>query len=131
MPLGNEISVYYVPSVLAYFYPHVLIHIHVVPFRHLIYIWHQGPVMFLFILLLQRRGRSGSQVSSGPADGLDDTFEPWSSKCPAILARYTTSEKLSITTSFLSGADKGDDANWIEMVSLAGLGVMVLANCPY
>ncbi|KAK2564040.1 VPS35 endosomal protein-sorting factor-like [Acropora cervicornis] len=36
----------------------------------------------------------------------DDFFEPWSSKRSGILAKYTTSEKLSITTSFLSSSDK-------------------------
>lgn len=39
---------------------------------------------------------------------LDDGFEPWTSKKSAILTRYTTSEKLSITTSFLTGSDKGN-----------------------
>ena len=29
---------------------------------------------------------------------LDDTFEPWTSKKVNILSKYTTSEKLSITT---------------------------------
>ncbi|XP_052263042.1 VPS35 endosomal protein-sorting factor-like isoform X1 [Dreissena polymorpha] len=37
---------------------------------------------------------------------MDDSFEPWSAKKADILARYTTSEKLSITTSFLSATDK-------------------------
>ncbi|KAK3583633.1 hypothetical protein CHS0354_039460 [Potamilus streckersoni] len=37
---------------------------------------------------------------------LDDSFEPWSSKKSGIIAKYTTSEKLSITTSFLSATDK-------------------------
>lgn len=36
---------------------------------------------------------------------VDDSFEPWSSKKSAILSKYTTSEKLSITTSFLSGGE--------------------------
>ena len=40
------------------------------------------------------------------ASSLDDSFEPWSAKRADILAKYTTSEKLSITTSFLSTADK-------------------------
>eukprot|EP00794_Sanderia_malayensis_P009291 gene9291-10272_t len=43
----------------------------------------------------------------GDAKGyLDETFEPWSSKRIGILSKYTTSEKLSITSSFLSGASK-------------------------
>ena len=40
------------------------------------------------------------------AEGLDESFEPWSSKKAGILAKFTTSEKLSITTSFLSASDK-------------------------
>ncbi|XP_076459289.1 VPS35 endosomal protein-sorting factor-like [Babylonia areolata] len=40
------------------------------------------------------------------ADGLDESFEPWSTKKTSILAKFTTSEKLSITTSFLSASDK-------------------------
>ena len=40
------------------------------------------------------------------ADSLDDSFEPWAAKKADILGRYTTSEKLSITTSFLSASDK-------------------------
>lgn len=34
---------------------------------------------------------------------LDDSFEPWESKKIGILARYTTNEKLSLTSSFLGG----------------------------
>ncbi|XP_069124492.1 VPS35 endosomal protein-sorting factor-like [Argopecten irradians] len=41
-----------------------------------------------------------------PSDDLDETFEPWSAKKAGILAKYSTSEKLSITTSFLSASDK-------------------------
>ncbi|XP_071796501.1 VPS35 endosomal protein-sorting factor-like [Asterias amurensis] len=37
---------------------------------------------------------------------LDDSFEPWSSKKATILSKYTTSEKLSITTSFLSAGGR-------------------------
>ena len=37
---------------------------------------------------------------------LDETFEPWSLKKVGILTKFTTSEKLSITTSFLSSTDK-------------------------
>ena len=36
----------------------------------------------------------------------DDTFEEWSIKRAPILSKYTTSEKLSITTSFLSQNSK-------------------------
>ncbi|XP_022318792.1 VPS35 endosomal protein-sorting factor-like [Crassostrea virginica] len=46
----------------------------------------------------------GSRTKS--ENGLDETFEPWSAKKAGILTKYTTSEKLSITTSFLSAADK-------------------------
>ena len=52
----------------------------------------------------QKDSRSGS-VSSVSSDG-DDMFEPWTAKRAGILGKYTTSEKLSITTSFLSSADK-------------------------
>ncbi|XP_062508525.1 VPS35 endosomal protein-sorting factor-like [Corticium candelabrum] len=37
---------------------------------------------------------------------MDDSFEPWRAKKANILSKYTTSEKLSITTSFLSDEDK-------------------------
>ncbi|KAK2169423.1 hypothetical protein LSH36_10g11082 [Paralvinella palmiformis] len=37
---------------------------------------------------------------------IDATFEPWSAKKAAILSHYTTSEKLSITTSFLASGDR-------------------------
>ncbi|XP_064477807.1 VPS35 endosomal protein-sorting factor-like isoform X2 [Ornithodoros turicata] len=37
---------------------------------------------------------------------LEESFEPWAIKKSGILARYSTSEKLSITTSFLSGGEK-------------------------
>ena len=45
---------------------------------------------------------------SGKDDGLDGTFEPWSVNKSAILSKYTTSEKLSITTSFLSAGEAKD-----------------------
>ncbi|XP_041364483.1 VPS35 endosomal protein-sorting factor-like isoform X2 [Gigantopelta aegis] len=54
-------------------------------------------------------GRSASFEGKGDkksSNELDETFEPWSLKKAGILARFTTSEKLSITTSFLSSADK-------------------------
>jgi hypothetical protein len=41
-----------------------------------------------------------------PRGELDVNFEPWSSKRASILTKYTTSEKLSITTSFLTTSDK-------------------------
>ncbi|KAK6187960.1 hypothetical protein SNE40_005876 [Patella caerulea] len=44
--------------------------------------------------------------SSSLNDELDESFEPWATKKANILAKYTTSEKLSITTSFLSASDK-------------------------
>ncbi|PSN36151.1 UPF0505 protein [Blattella germanica] len=37
---------------------------------------------------------------------LDDLIEPWSARKSAILVKFTTSEKLSIVTSFLSGGEK-------------------------
>ncbi|PIK41137.1 putative UPF0505 protein C16orf62 [Apostichopus japonicus] len=54
-------------------------------------------------------GSAGStEVDSGTIDDvdMDESFEPWSSRRGNILATYTTSEKLSITTSFLSPADR-------------------------
>ncbi|KAH9503976.1 VPS35 endosomal protein sorting factor-like [Bulinus truncatus] len=39
-------------------------------------------------------------------DSFGDTFEPWALKKAGILSIYTTSEKLSITTSFLSPTDQ-------------------------
>ncbi|XP_020910868.1 UPF0505 protein C16orf62 homolog [Exaiptasia diaphana] len=54
-----------------------------------------------------QRQRVESLSSVSEADGIDrDTFEPWASKRTNILTKYTTSEKLSITTSFLSSSDK-------------------------
>ncbi|GFO28653.1 upf0505 protein c16orf62-like protein [Plakobranchus ocellatus] len=58
-----------------------------------------------------KSSRSGSIKKSDPdsegvSDDLGDSFEPWSFKKAAILAKYTTSEKLSITTSFLSTSDQ-------------------------
>jgi hypothetical protein len=38
---------------------------------------------------------------------LDDAVEPWAARKSAILNKFTTSEKLSIVTSFLSGGEKG------------------------
>lgn len=45
-------------------------------------------------------------VSAFERSASNETFEPWSAKKAAILTKYTTSEKLSITTSFLSPSDK-------------------------
>jgi len=43
----------------------------------------------------------------GDEDGyIDGTFEPWTSKKASILNRYTTSQKLSITTAYLTSHDK-------------------------
>lgn len=55
-----------------------------------------------------RRGSSASIKSQkfGNQDGfIDDTFEPWASKRSGILNKYTTSEKLSIKSTFLSGEE--------------------------
>ncbi|XP_071508661.1 VPS35 endosomal protein-sorting factor-like [Diadema antillarum] len=49
---------------------------------------------------------SAQSTSKTVPQDLDDSFEPWSSKKAGILGKYTTSEKLSITTSFLSPADR-------------------------
>jgi hypothetical protein len=46
---------------------------------------------------------SSSTATSATAQ-FDESFEPWEYKRTRILAKYTTNEKLSITTSFLSSA---------------------------
>lgn len=46
------------------------------------------------------------EISASRKCRLDESFEPWSMKKAAILNKYTTSEKLSIATSFLSGGEK-------------------------
>lgn len=38
----------------------------------------------------------------------EELVEPWQARRTAILNKYTTSEKLSILTSFLPGGEKGD-----------------------
>lgn len=49
---------------------------------------------------------ASNQKKFGDVDGyIDETFEPWSNKRANILAKYTTSQKLSISTSFLMGGD--------------------------
>ncbi|XP_038064522.1 VPS35 endosomal protein-sorting factor-like [Patiria miniata] len=50
----------------------------------------------------QGGGKDATDSGSFNKNQLDDSFEPWSSKKATILSKYTTSEKLSITTSFLS-----------------------------
>ncbi|XP_064636614.1 VPS35 endosomal protein-sorting factor-like [Lineus longissimus] len=50
--------------------------------------------------------RPRSSTNSSSSSEPDDFIEPWSSKRATILSKYTTSEKLSITTSFLSASDK-------------------------
>lgn len=40
-------------------------------------------------------------------DKTDFDFEPWNLRKQGILSKYTTSEKLSIITSFLSDGEKG------------------------
>ncbi|KAG8036224.1 hypothetical protein G9C98_004804 [Cotesia typhae] len=51
---------------------------------------------------------SSSLVAPGkkPRDTSDEFVEPWSVRRASILNKYTTSEKLSIVTSFLSGGEK-------------------------
>ncbi|XP_033107964.1 VPS35 endosomal protein sorting factor-like [Anneissia japonica] len=52
-------------------------------------------------------GRKDSTDSvKSRSDSLGDSFEPWNSKKVNILTTYTTSEKLSITTSFLSQSER-------------------------
>ena len=58
-------------------------------------------------------GRSGPGIPE-PQSLLDDTFEPWDSKKLSILSKYTTSEKLSIATSFLSAPDKDKGGLFVQ-----------------
>ena len=53
---------------------------------------------FHFYSLPCSQASSISKEESGKSERDDDFFEPWSSKRTGILAKYTTSEKLSITT---------------------------------
>lgn len=46
-------------------------------------------------------------VSKKLKDTAEELVEPWSVRRSAILSKYTTSEKLSIVTSFLPGGEKG------------------------
>ncbi|KAH9365343.1 hypothetical protein HPB48_017476 [Haemaphysalis longicornis] len=57
----------------------------------------------------QSVGYRDVEVRGSGADAAGQTsprFEPWSQKKAAILAKYSTAEKLSIATSFLSGGEK-------------------------
>ncbi|XP_077490535.1 VPS35 endosomal protein-sorting factor-like [Amblyomma americanum] len=45
-------------------------------------------------------------VEEGSRHTVSPSFEPWEHKKAAILAKYSTAEKLSIATSFLSGGEK-------------------------
>ncbi|XP_057310899.1 VPS35 endosomal protein-sorting factor-like [Hydractinia symbiolongicarpus] len=55
----------------------------------------------------KKKGSVDSGKKFGDTEGyIDSTFEPWSTKRSGILSKYTTSEKLSISTSFLSGSDR-------------------------
>lgn len=61
---------------------------------------------------------------SSDDDFVDDSFENWSTFKGAILKEYTTSEKLSIKTSFLSGGD----ASGVVVASLRNLQSTSLAE---
>ena len=55
----------------------------------------------------KKNDNSDSQNRFGDTEGyIDETFEPWSERRADILMKYTTSEKLTISTSFLSDNDK-------------------------
>ncbi|XP_050032588.1 VPS35 endosomal protein-sorting factor-like [Dermacentor andersoni] len=49
---------------------------------------------------------SSSAAEEGRRQVVSPRFEPWENKKAAILAKYSTAEKLSIATSFLSGGEK-------------------------
>lgn len=55
-------------------------------------------VFFSFLFFFSSQASSLSKEEHGKSESEDDFFEPWSSKRTGILAKYTTSEKLSITT---------------------------------
>ena len=64
---------------------------------------------------------------------LDDSFEPWSSKRSSILGKYTTSEKLSITTvswklSYLCLNDDGEGGRMISVENSFKLFDMIKGN---
>ncbi len=64
------------------------------------------PVVIMKVCFLQQKSSRPTAVMSSAAamatEDLGNDFEPWSSKRSGILSKYTTSEKLSITTSFLA-----------------------------
>lgn len=50
---------------------------------------------------------NATSVGKKSKDVSEDLAEPWQARRSAILAKYITSEKLSIVTSFLPGGEKG------------------------
>lgn len=61
--------------------------------------------MFLITYLFQWDSPSNNTKKHNGT--FDDNFEPWSARKSAILSKFTTSEKLSMVTSFLAGGEKG------------------------
>lgn len=59
-------------------------------------------------LYLQTRNDKYSQNRKKQSKNLtlNSDVEPWSTRRTAILCKYTTSEKLSIVSNFLSGGEK-------------------------
>lgn len=49
-----------------------------------------------------------ASVGKKSKEASEDLAEPWQARRSVILAKYTTSEKLSIVTSFLPGGEKGE-----------------------
>ena len=64
--------------------------------------WSVNGIYFdffsVFFSFFSSQASSLSKEEHGKSESEDDFFEPWSSKRTGILAKYTTSEKLSITT---------------------------------
>jgi hypothetical protein len=58
--------------------------------------------------MCQKWENSQQRSSSDTQDDEMLTQESWTARKASILSRFTTSEKLSIMTSFLSGGDKGN-----------------------
>lgn len=50
-----------------------------------------------------KKEKSSRKFSQATSDFVEEDFQPWSGKRNLILMKYTTSEKLSIKTSFLNG----------------------------
>lgn len=62
-------------------------------------------MVFSFLIKQGRQERSLNALTK--EDEKKPDVDPWISQKAAILSKYTTSEKISIVTSFLSDGEKG------------------------